>query len=107
MLAGSRALDYPALLLEHVRRKACMVLSRSCWDISGGEITGAASALAHLMVGVDESLHRPAEQSLLRSTRQPSLEAFISGKATDALQDFVAALEEEISHAQTLHVPQV
>ncbi|BDA50111.1 probable helicase SEN1 at C-terminar half [Coccomyxa sp. Obi] len=101
-----RAADHAALLLEHVRRSAGMVLSRPSWNVPETEIGDVAAALARLMVGLDASLRQPAEQALLRITRQPSLEAFIRGESTCALSGFLAALEDELSIVQTLPIMQ-
>ncbi len=84
-----------------------MVLLHSYCDVPENEVSETASALAHLMVGVDALLHQPAQQTLLRWAKLPNLEAFISGEATDALFGCVAALEDEISFVQTQSMPQV
>ena len=45
-----RAADHAALLLEHVRRTAGMVLSRPSWNVPEAESGDVAAALARLMV---------------------------------------------------------
>ncbi|CAL8465380.1 g4916 [Coccomyxa elongata] len=101
-----RAADHAALLLEHVRRSAGMVLARPSWNVLETQTGEVAAALARLMVGLDASLRQPAEQALLRITRQPSLEAFIQGESTPALSGFLSALEDELAIVQTFPVMQ-
>lgn len=58
-------------------------------------------------MGDDAFLHKSAEQALLHFTRQPSVEAFLTGNSMCAIAKFVGALEEELFFMQTLLIPEV